>query len=119
MRFLQSSLLFFVLFCCCLFCGSSADDQKLLDKLKDEIQELVEMKLGYEAQAIQAEDQANRLQFEDRFALETRRYYRIAEINREKAARIQEEIDWRKKKCNELSRLFTFFGAEGPDVFAR
>jgi uncharacterized small protein (DUF1192 family) len=67
--------------------------QMQIEQLDAQIKELKEMKRGYEARAIRAEDQADRLQFEEHFVLETRRYYRIAEINREKAAKIQEEID--------------------------
>jgi hypothetical protein len=40
-----------------------------------------------------AQNQADRLQFEEHFYLETRRFYRIAEENHAKAAKIQEEID--------------------------
>jgi hypothetical protein len=77
---------------------SSADNsesviQAQIDQLDQEIKELKEMKRGFEARAIRAENQADRLQFEDHYYLETRRFYQIADMNREKAARIQEEID--------------------------
>ncbi|MBF8262889.1 MAG: hypothetical protein HW387_554 [Parachlamydiales bacterium] len=71
--------------------GANFDDR--IEQIDGQIKELSDMKRGYEARAIRAEDQANRLQFEDHFVLETRRYYRIAEENREKAAKVQSEID--------------------------
>ena len=72
---------------------ASQDQVNQIEQLDAQIKELKEMKRGYESRAIRAEDQADRLQFEDHFYLETRRYYRIADENRAKAAKIQEEID--------------------------
>ncbi len=72
---------------------SSSATQEQIQQIDAQLLELKEMKRGYESRAIRAEDQASRLQFEDDFVLETRRYYRIADDNREKAAKIQEEID--------------------------
>lgn len=71
----------------------ASSTQERIDEINVQLEELQDMKRGYEARAIRAEDQADRLQFEDHFVLETRRYYRIAEANREKAAKVQEEID--------------------------
>jgi len=80
-----------------LTCGgqiaASQDHAVQIEQIEAQIKELKEMKRGYEARAIRAENQADRLQFEDHFVLETRRYYRIADENREKAEKIQEEID--------------------------
>ena len=84
------------LFLACYFCichGQADAYQDQIEQIDAQIKELKEMKRGYNARAIRAEDQADRLQFEDHFVLETRRYYRIAEENRAKAAKIQEEID--------------------------
>jgi hypothetical protein len=67
--------------------------QEQIEEIDAQIKELKDMKRGYEARAIRAEDQADRLQFEDHYVLETRRYYRIAEENRMKAQKVQEEID--------------------------
>ena len=58
-----------------------------------QIEELERMKRGYEARALRHDDQAQRLQFEDRAVLETRRHNELAEENRMKAARVQEEIN--------------------------
>ena len=67
--------------------------QEQIEEIDAQIEELKGIKRGYESRAIRAEDQASRLQFEDRYVLETRRYFQIAEVNREKAAKVQEEID--------------------------
>jgi len=83
------------------FCGTGAY-QDQIDQIDAQIKELKEMKRGYEARAIRAENQADRLQFEDHFVLETRRYYRIADENRAKADKIQEEIDRLEAAKSEL-----------------
>jgi hypothetical protein len=102
-RRIQMKRLFLVGLCFFALSGSwSSDDQKSLDQIEKDLQELKDMKLGYEARAIRAEDQADRLQFEDNFVLETRRYYKIAEANRENAARVQEEIDRLEIRKDEL-----------------
>jgi type I restriction-modification system DNA methylase subunit len=67
--------------------------QEDIQKIDAQLDELRDMKRGYDARALRAEDQADRLQFEDHYVLETRRYYQIAEENRAKARRVQEEID--------------------------
>jgi len=64
-----------------------------LQELDNKMEELRALKRGFESRAIRAEDQADRMQFEDRYALEARRYYQIAADNREKAEKIQMEID--------------------------
>src|SRR5262249_14150522 len=85
-------------------CAFGLEDRRQaeIEKLDAEIGELKLMKRGFEARAVRAEDQAERLQFGDRFVLETRKYFRIAEANRQKAARVQEEIDKLEKRKAEL-----------------
>jgi len=85
-------------------CSFALEDRKQaeIDRLDRDIEELKLMKRGFEARALRAEDQAERLQFEDKFVLETRKYFRIAEANRQKAQRIQEEIDKLEKRKAEL-----------------
>jgi hypothetical protein len=83
------------IFCCLsffipLFAASSAEQVAEIDA---RIQELTEMKRGYESKALRHENQAERLQFEDKAYLETRRHLELADENRRKAAKIQEEID--------------------------
>ena len=67
--------------------------QAQVAEIDRQLAELESMKRGFEARALRHEDQAQRLQFEDRALLETRRHYELADENRAKAARVQEEID--------------------------
>lgn len=64
-----------------------------LDEIERQIAELEAMKRGFEARALRHEDQAQRLQFEDRALLETRRHIELANENRAKADRVQQDID--------------------------
>jgi uncharacterized protein YxeA len=73
-------------------------------QIEAQIEELKQKKRGFEGRAIRAENQADRLQFEDQFLLETRRYYQIAEENRKKARIVQEEIDRLEAKKMQLLR---------------
>ena len=94
---------FFLAALCLFACHGHADPyQDQIEQIDTQIKELKEMKRGYEARALRAENQADRLQFEDHFVLETRRYYRIADENRAKAAKIQEEIDRLEDKRADL-----------------
>lgn len=68
-------------------------NQAKVKQIDSQIEELKEMKRGYESRAIRAENQADRLQFEQQFTLETRRFYELAEENRVKAQKVQDEID--------------------------
>ena len=67
--------------------------ETLINQIDAQIQELEEMKRGFEARATFHEDQANRLQFDDQTYLETRRHNQLADENRAKAAATQKEID--------------------------
>jgi len=88
-------LLFFFLF-------ASANSE--LVEIDAKIRELTEMKQGYEARALRHENQAERLQFEDKAFLEARRHIQLAQENRQKAAKIQEEIDRLQEKRETLLR---------------
>jgi hypothetical protein len=85
-----------------LLLALSSLQQQEVEKIDAQIEELTEMKRGYEARAIRAENQADRLQFRDQYVLETRRYYQIAAENRMRADRIQEEIDRLKARKDQL-----------------
>jgi hypothetical protein len=67
--------------------------------------ELEAMKKGFEARALRHEDQAQRLQFEDRALLETRRHYELADENRAKAEKVQQEIDRLQVEKRKLLQL--------------
>ena len=64
-----------------------------MNTIDRQIEELTRLKRGYEAKASRHEDQAERLQFEDRSTLEARRHVQLAAENREKASILQQEID--------------------------
>ncbi len=64
-----------------------------VQEIDRQITELQAMKRGFEARALRHEDYAQRLQFEDRAVLETRRHLELADENRAKADRVQQEID--------------------------
>jgi hypothetical protein len=83
-----------------LFAADSAEVQKI----NGDIQQLEEMKRGYEARALRHENQAEYLQFDQQAVLETRRHLQIAQENRDKAALVQEQIDRLKEKKAELTK---------------
>lgn len=64
-----------------------------VETIDQQIHELEEMKRGFEARALRHEDQADRLQFDDKTYLEMRRHNQLAAENRAKAAAVQKEID--------------------------
>ncbi len=70
---------------------SSKDLQ--IQQIDQQIKELKEMKRGYEARALRHENQADRLQFDDRTYLEMRRHNQLAAENKAKADAVQKEID--------------------------
>jgi hypothetical protein len=113
--------------CLFIWCSQIEASQAQIEKLEAQIEELKEMKRGYEARALRAENQADRLQFEEHFVLETRRYYRIAEENRAKAAKIQEEIDrleaqkaeLLKKSATSREKINPIFCAVPHTIFLR
>ena len=76
------------------FFAHAADSQNpRIQQIDLEIQQLEDMKRGYESRALRHENQAERLHFEDQAYLETRRHNQLADENRAKAAAVQKEID--------------------------
>lgn len=73
--------------------GKGETIHEQVEKIDVQIEQLKEIKRGFEGRALRAENQADRMQFDDQYRLETRRYYLIAEENRDKAAQIQKEIN--------------------------
>lgn len=86
------------------FSGYTASNTVEVQKIDAEIQELEEMKRGYEARALKHDDTATYLQFDTEAVLETRRHIQLAEENRNKAALVQERIDRLKVKRAELKK---------------
>ena len=74
-----------------------------VQQIDEQIQELEDMKRGFEAKALRHEDQADRLQFDDQTYLEMRRHNQLAAENRAKAAAVQKEIDRLKAERAKLS----------------
>ena len=79
--------------------GQKDSQIQLIDQ---QIQELEDMKMGFEARALRHEDQADRLQFDDQTYLEMRRHNQLAAENRAKAAAVQKEIDRLQSEKNKL-----------------
>ena len=73
-----------------------------VQQIDDEILELEDMKRGYESRALKHESMAEYLQFEQQAVLETRRHLQLADENREKAAKVQERIDFLQAKKRDL-----------------
>ncbi|KPK32496.1 MAG: hypothetical protein AMS24_04100 [Chlamydiae bacterium SM23_39] len=75
------------------------------DKISDidkEIQSLEETKRGLESEALRFEDKAQRLQFQENRLQDAKKFWRMAEVNREAAKKIDEEI---KRKQSEKEKL--------------
>ena len=68
------------------------EQQKQVQQIDQQILELEDMKRGFEARALRHEDQADRLQFDDKTYLEMRRHNQLAAENRAKAEAVQEQI---------------------------
>ncbi|MGB7978964.1 MAG: hypothetical protein WCF19_07390 [Chlamydiales bacterium] len=100
---LQRPLLCFFLILWTLF-GCAASKSPEIQQIDSEIQELTEMKRGYEARALKHEDMAEYLQFDTQAYLETRRHIQLADENRSKAALVQQEIDRLKAKKRQLKK---------------
>lgn len=84
--------------------GHSASSSSEIQKIDAEIEQLENMKRGYEARALRHEDFAEYLQFDQQAVLETRRHLQIADENRNKAALVQKEIDRLKEKRRQLQK---------------
>ena len=67
--------------------------KRQIETINQELEELVEMKRGFEGRALRHENQAERLQFIDRDMLEARRHWQLADENRAKAEAVQEKIN--------------------------
>jgi hypothetical protein len=101
---MQKYLMFFFLIWSSSLLGISAQKEAQIHQIDAQIEELQDMKLGFEARALRHEDQADRLQFNDETYLETRRHIQLAEENRAKAAAVQKEIDRLQAEKEKLLR---------------
>ena len=73
--------------------ASKSSQYHSIEDIDKKINELEEMKRGYESKAIKQANQAQRLQFIEGELQTAKRYWRAAEDNRKIATRIQKEID--------------------------
>jgi hypothetical protein len=76
--------------------------QAELQEIDDQIRELEDMKRGFLAKMLRHQDQAERLQFRERYYLEARRHMELAEENRQAAEQIQVEIDRLKQRRRQI-----------------
>jgi len=75
-----------------------------LESIDSQLEELEEMKRGFDSRALRHDNQAEYLQFDQQANLETRRHLEIAEENRQKAALVQQRIDALKARREQLSQ---------------
>ena len=87
------------------FLADNPQIQVQVAEIDRQLKELEGMKRGFEARALRHEDQAQRLQFEDRALLETRRHNELADENRAKAEKVQQEIDRLQAEKQKLLKL--------------
>ncbi|HEU64423.1 MAG: hypothetical protein KR126chlam4_00950 [Candidatus Anoxychlamydiales bacterium] len=73
--------------------ASKSSQYHSIEDIDKKINELEEMKRGYESKAIKQVNQAQRLQFIEGELQAAKRYWRAAEDNRKIVTRIQKEID--------------------------
>lgn len=90
--FFVTVFLFFVVWGVFSFASESPKTARI-EQIDRQIEELENIKRGYLARASRFNDQAERLQFQDRSLLESRRLSELAQENTDKAARTQEQID--------------------------
>jgi hypothetical protein len=82
--------------------GYTANHSSEIQKIDSQIQQLEEMKRGYEGRALKHENMAEYLQFDQQAVLETRRHLQLADENRNKAELVQEQIDRLNAKKQQL-----------------
>lgn len=95
----------FVLFLFTLLSAFSVEavsKSKEIESIDSQLQQLEDMKRGYESKALRHESQAEYLQFDQQALLETRRHLQLAEENRQKAELVQQRIDQLKARRAEL-----------------
>jgi hypothetical protein len=95
MRIRQTFFITFSLFLLVwgFFAYTSEYPKPTVEQIDRQIEELEQIKRGYLSKANRYRDQEERLQFQDRSSLESRRFSELAQENEEKAQRAQMEID--------------------------
>lgn len=82
------------------------NDQAELAEIDDQIRELEDIKRGFISKALRHEDQAERMQYKDKYYLEARRHFELAEENRRAADEVQVEIDRLKKRRRQILQKY-------------
>lgn len=101
-RFFLLTFAFFLILWGFTAVGHTASNAVEIQKIDSQIQQLQEMKRGYEGRALKHENMAEYLQFDQQAVLETRRHLQLAEENRNKASLVQEQIDRLNAKKQQL-----------------
>ena len=91
--FLTTAFLFFAIWGMVSCYASQSPKPSRLEQINQQIEQLEQIKKGYSAKASRLRDQSERLQFQGRSFLESRRADELAEENTRKANKVQEEID--------------------------
>lgn len=99
---LQTFVLTFLLFILLLFLTSANDSKQRIDFLNHKIEELGEIKRGFESKAVYHEEQAQRLQFVEGQLLWAQKHARAAERYSQAADKVQEEIDRLERERAEI-----------------
>lgn len=76
--------------------------QEKIQRINSEIEQLEEMKRGYESRALKHDNYAEYLQFKHEAYLEMKRHLELADENRTKAALCQQKIDQLKEERQKL-----------------
>ncbi|MGD2169055.1 MAG: hypothetical protein PVI40_02300 [Chlamydiota bacterium] len=92
-KIIRTFVLTFLLFILLFFLASYQNNEQRLDFLNQRIEELQEIKRGYEAKVVWHENQAQRLQFVEDQLLTAQRHASIAQTYRTAANKVQEQID--------------------------
>lgn len=74
--------------------------------IEQQIEELEELKRGYEARVLRHESQGQRLQFRSSEYLTAKRHWELADENRAIANRIQGDIDALQKRKQKIIRRY-------------
>jgi len=77
--------------------------------IDEQIQQLEEMKRGYEGRALRHENLAQRLQFQQDELLTARRHWQLAKENREIAEKVQVQIDQLQQKKKSIFEKHNYF----------
>lgn len=89
----RTFILTFLLFILLFFLASYQNNDQRLQFLNERIEELQEVKRGYDAKVAWHEDQAQRLQFVEDQLLTAQKHASIAQTYRTAANKIQEQIN--------------------------